>query len=408
MESLSSYARQFLGQAQKPNVDSITGLSPSIAIDQKTTNKNPRSTVGTVTEIYDYLRLLYANIGVPHCPNCHKPISSQTVDQIADKILEYGENEKVIILAPTIVAKKGQYKKEFEDYQKNGYVRVKVDNEYHTLDEDIELDKNKKHSISIVVDRLVLKENISTRLVEAIETATKLSGGNIIVEHNGVESIFSNNYACPTCGYSLPEITPRLFSFNSPFGACPECLGLGYKQEFDEDLIIGDKTKSINEGAFQTSGWNMDFAQVAISNFRALAKRYNFSLDTPVKDLPKDIIDLILYGNDGEKLTVEYKSGTFSGTFSRSFEGVMNNLKRRYNQTTSEYVKTELEKYMIESDCPMCHGKRLREDVLNIFVGGINISDMTEKSVEALIDFFENLKLNKTEQKIAENVIKVL
>ncbi len=406
MESLSSYARQFLGQVQKPNVESITGLSPSIAIDQKTTNQNPRSTVGTVTEIYDYLRLLYANVGEPFCPHCNKPISSQTIDQIADKIMALGEGQKVIILSPVVSQKKGQYKKELEDYQKQGYARVKIDGVYHTLDEEIELEKNKKHNIYVVVDRLVIKTDILSRLTESIETATKLSGGNVIIDNDGKETQFSNNYACSSCGYSLPEISPRLFSFNSPFGACEECLGLGIKRELDEKLVIGDANRSLNEGALQITGWNMDIAQIAKSNFIALSKKYKFSLDTPVKDLPKNILNMLLYGNDGEKITVEYSSGTFTGSFNRSFEGVMNNLKRRYGQTTSDYVKTEIEKYMVETECPKCHGKRLKPEVLAIKVGGINITEMTEKSVVELIEFLKNLNLSKIQAKIAENILK--
>ena len=406
MESLSSYTRQFLGQIQKPNVEFISGLSPSIAIDQKTTSQNPRSTVGTVTEIYDYLRLLYANIATPYCPHCKKPISSQTVDQIADRIMQLKEGEKLIILAPVVNGKKGQYKKEFEDYQKNGYTRVKVDGSYYTLDEEINLDKNKKHTISVVIDRLVLKKDIQSRLTEAIESAIKLSGGNVVVDHNGEETTFSNNYACIACGFSIPEITPRLFSFNNPYGACPECSGLGFKKELDEALVIGDKNRSINQGAFQITGWNMDVAQIAKSNFIALSKKYHFSLDTPVKDLPKDIVNLILYGNGGETLEVEYTSGSFTGTFNRSFEGVMNNLARRYSQTSSDYVKSEIEKYMIESECKSCHGARLKPEVLSIKIENYNITELTNLSVEQLIEFLNNLKLDETKQKIAENIIK--
>lgn len=406
MESLSSYARQFLGQIQKPNVEFISGLSPSIAIDQKTTSQNPRSTVGTVTEIYDYLRLLYASIGVPYCPHCKKPISSQTIDQIADKVMLSQENSKIIVLAPVISGKKGQYKKEFEEWQKNGYARVKVDGEYRTLDEEIELDKNKKHTISVVIDRLKLNSGILSRLTEAIESAVKLSGGNVVIDIDGTETVYSNNYACSICGYSLPEISPRLFSFNSPYGACEDCLGLGVKRELDEKLIIGDPNRSINQGALQITGWNMDIAQIAKSNFKALAKKYKFSLDTPVKDLPKNIMDILLYGSNGEEIKVEYSTGNFTGSFNRAFEGVLNNLKRRYSQTSSDYVKSEIEKYMVERQCETCHGKRLKKEVLNIFVGGINISSLTDKSVEEILVFLDELKLTSTEQKIAENIIK--
>ncbi|MBQ0017525.1 MAG: excinuclease ABC subunit UvrA [Clostridiales bacterium] len=408
MESLSSYARQFLGQAQKPNVESITGLSPSIAIDQKTTSQNPRSTVGTVTEIYDYLRLLYANIGIPYCPNCNKPISSQTIDQITDKVLSYGNDKKIQILAPMVREKKGTYQKEFESYQKSGYARVKVDGNYYTLDEEIVLDKNKKHTISVVVDRLILKDEIVSRLTESIESAIKLSGGNVIVDVEGEEYIFSNNYACPICGYSLPEITPRIFSFNSPFGACPECSGLGVKKEIDEKLILGDTSKSINEGALLVSGWNLDFGQMTKECFKALSKTYNFSLDTPIKDLPKDILNLLLYGNGkgGIEVKITYSSQNWSGNYNHTFNGVINDLKKRYIATQSDYIKSEIEKYMVESDCECCHGKRLKPEVLAIKIDGKNISELTDLSVDELLVFLDNLKLSKVEQKIAENIIK--
>lgn len=405
MESLSSYARQFLGQIQKPNVDYISGLSPSIAIDQKTTNQNPRSTVGTVTEIYDYLRLLYSSIAVPYCPNCETQISSQTVDQIADRIMSMGLDEKIILLAPVVTGKKGQYKKEFEEYQKNGFARVKVDGEYYTLDQQINLDKNKKHTISVVVDRLVIKPQILERLTDSIEHALKLSGGNIIVDNGKIEIVFSNSYACSKCGYSLPEITPRLFSFNSPFGACEECLGLGVKKELDEKLVIGDSNRSLNQGALQITGWNMDIAQITKNNFRALAKKYNFDMDTPVKDLPKDILNLLLYG-DNESIEVEFSTGSFTGKFNRTFEGVMANLKKRYSQTSSEYVKSEIEKYMVESECKSCKGNRLKPEVLAIKINNLNITELTHLSVEQLIDFLTNLQLDATKQKIAENIIK--
>ena len=406
MESLSSYARQFLGQVQKPNVEQINGLSPCIAIDQKTTNHNPRSTVGTVTEIYDYLRLLYANIGTPFCPNCNKPITSQTIDQIAEKILAFGNGGKIQVLAPVVVGKKGAYLKEFEDYRKNGFARVKVDGSYYTLDEDIILDKNKKHNISIVIDRLIIKDEIVSRLTEAIETATKLTGGNVLVDFDGKEYVFSNNYACTNCGYSYPEITPRLFSFNSPFGACPQCLGLGFKKEISEELVLGDVNKSLNQGALQISGWNMDTAQISKNNFVALSKKYNFSLDTPIKDLPKDILNMLLYGNNGEQLTIKYTSGTFTGSFTKAYEGVINNLKRRYEQTSSDYVKSEIEKYMIESICPVCNGKRLKPEVLSIKINNLNISELTDLSVDDIINFINNLKLDEVKQKIAENILK--
>lgn len=406
MESLSSYARQFLGQIQKPSVESIEGLSPSISIDQKSTSQNPRSTVGTVTEIYDYLRLLYANIGIPYCPNCHKPVTSQTVDQIADKIMELGEGEKIIINAPVIRGKKGSYQKEFESYRKSGYARVNVDGNYYTLDEEIVLDKNKKHSISITIDRLVIKSDIMQRLVEAIESAVKLTGGTVAVEHNGEELLFSNNYACADCGFSFSELSPRLFSFNSPFGACPECAGLGFKKELDEKLVLGDTSKSLAQGALIISGWNMDSGAIAKSNFKALSQKYKFSLNTPIKDLPHDIIQMLLYGNNGEQLKIEYTTGNWTGSFTKSFEGIINNLKRRFQQTTSEYVKTEIGKYMLEIPCQTCHGKRLKEEALSIKVGKLNISEICDLSVDELIEYLSGLKLSATEKKISENIIK--
>ncbi len=406
MESLSSYARQFLGQIQKPDIDSIEGLSPSIAIDQKTTSQNPRSTVGTVTEIYDYLRLLFASIGKPYCPNCNILIKSQSVDQIIDKILEHNENEKIIINAPIIRGEKGTHQNVFENVKKNGFVRVLVDGNSYTLDEEIVLDKNKKHDVSIVVDRLILKPDIRKRLAESVEVALKLAKGLVDVEVNGEHHLFSNNYACEKCGFSFAEISPRLFSFNNPYGACPDCLGLGIKKNIDESKIIGDKNKSLNQGAMTVNGWNLDTGNFVQVYFKALAKKYKFSLDTPVKDLPQKVVDLLLYGTGEEKLNIEYKSGTFTGSFTKSFEGIIPNLIRRYRQTTSDSMKEMIEKYMVDTPCETCKGTRLKPEVLSIKVGNKNINEITNMSVDDLINFFNNLSLTDTQKIIAKEILK--
>ena len=406
MESLSSYARQFLGQMSKPDVDSIEGLSPAISIDQKTTGRNPRSTVGTVTEIYDYLRLLYARIGEVHCPECGALIDKQTVDQIVDKITARGEGTRVLIEAPVARGRKGEYKKEIESFRKAGYMRIKVDGEVRSLDEDIRLDKQIKHNISVVVDRLVVKDGISSRLTDSLETALKIGGGLVIADFSGEEQLFSTQYACPVCGASIPEIEPRVFSFNSPFGACPECLGLGYKQHVDPALIYGDGSKSLNEGALTVTGWNMDTGNMSEMFFRALSKRYGFSMDTPYRDLPDNIKNILLYGNGGEKIDMEYKSGTFTGKFSRSFEGVVNNLERRYREAGSDYVKSEIEKYMTTTPCKTCNGDRLKKEALAVTVGGINIARLCEKSIYDISAFFRGLQLTKTQQMIAARLLK--
>lgn len=406
MESLSSYARQFLGQIQKPDIDSIEGLSPSIAIDQKTTSQNPRSTVGTVTEIYDYLRLLFASIGKPYCPNCNILIKSQSVDQIIDKILEHNENDKIIINAPIIRGEKGTHQNVFENVKKNGFVRVLVDGNSYTLDEEIVLDKNKKHDVSIVVDRLILKPDIRKRLAESVEVALKLAKGLVDVEVNGEHHLFSNNYACEKCGFSFAEISPRLFSFNNPYGACPDCLGLGIKKNIDESKIIGDKNKSLNQGAMTVNGWNLDTGNFVQVYFKALAKKYKFSLDTPVKDLPQKVVDLLLYGTGEEKLNIEYKSGTFTGSFTKSFEGIIPNLIRRYRQTTSDSMKEMIEKYMVDTPCETCKGTRLKPEVLSIKVGNKNINEITNMSVDDLINFFNNLSLTDTQKIIAKEILK--
>ena len=406
MESLSSYARQFLGQMSKPDVDSIEGLSPAISIDQKTTGRNPRSTVGTVTEIYDYLRLLYARIGEVHCPECGALIDKQTVDQIVDKITARGEGTRVLIEAPVARGRKGEYKKEIESFRKAGYMRIKVDGEVRSLDEDIRLDKQIKHNISVVVDRLVVKEGISSRLTDSLETALKIGGGLVIADFSGEEQLFSTQYACPVCGASIPEIEPRVFSFNSPFGACPDCLGLGYKQHVDPALIYGDGSKSLNEGALTVTGWNMDMGNMSEMFFRALSKRYGFSMDTPYRDLPDNIKHILLYGNGGEKIDMEYKSGTFTGKFSRSYEGVVNNLERRYREAGSDYVKSEIEKYMTTTPCKTCNGDRLKKEALAVTVGGINIARLCEKSIYDISAFFRGLQLTKTQQMIAARLLK--
>lgn len=406
MESLSSYARQFLGQMGKPNVERIEGLSPCIAIDQKTTSQNPRSTVGTVTEIYDYFRLLFANIGVPYCPNCKRPIQKQSVDQITKSILAYGEGEKIVISSPTITAQKGTFVKQFESYRKSGYARVDVDGSIYSLDEEIVLDKNKRHTISVVIDRLVIRPENLSRLTESVETALKLSGGKVVVNHNEKDELFSNTFACPECGYSYGEISPRIFSFNTPFGACPVCSGLGVKKEISEALVVGDKRRSLNQGACTVTGWNLDVGGFTKTYFNALSKRYNFSLDTPFMDLPKEIQNIILYGNNGEELELEYKSGSFVGSYIKSFEGVIPNLERRFRQTTSEWTKSEIAKYMKDSPCEACGGKRLNKEALNVMIDGKNIYDVTSMPIGDIKAFLSGLKLTEEQQIIAKDVLK--
>lgn len=404
MESLSSYARQFLGQMQKPNVDSIVGLSPSIAIDQKSTSQNPRSTVGTITEIYDYLRLLYANLGIPYCINCHKPIKRQTVDQIVDKIMEIGVGEKILIEAPVITKEKGTHAKLFESLKKSGYLRVKVDGNVYTLDEEISLDKNIKHTISVVIDRIIIKENNAGRIEESVENAIKLSEGKVIINHNEEEKIYSTNFACPVCGYSYSEISPRLFSFNNPCGACPDCLGLGFKNQISKDLIIKPNL-TLNEGGLSVSGWNLDTGNTALSQFKALSEKHKFSLNVPVKDLPEKTVEMLLYGTN-EEIEVTYSSKKFNTTYTTKFEGIIPNLERRYRETTSDYIKTEIEKYMISTPCKTCAGKRLNEQALNVFINGKNISDFSDLDIDDACKFLDKLKLNKSEEKIAEPILK--
>lgn len=409
VESLSSYARMFLGQMEKPDVDYIEGLSPAIAIDQKTTSKNPRSTVGTVTEIYDYLRLLWARIGIPHCPKCGKEIMQQTVDQIIDQLMSCPEGTRMQILAPVVRARKGEHQKIFEDAKKSGYVRVRVDGNMYDLEEEIKLEKNKKHNIEIVVDRLAIKPEVRARLTDSVETASALSGGLVIADMlDKGEVTFSQNYACPDCGISIEELTPRMFSFNNPYGACPTCSGLGMRLEIDPDLILPNKNLSIRQGAIKASGYNTtDENSIGQMYFRALAKKYDFSLDAPIKELPKEAIDLILYGNGKEKLELEWKRpGGGGGTYYHAFEGVINSLKRRYAESSSESVKAEIEECMSEIPCPDCHGKRLKKEVLAVTVGGLNIIEFTEKSITEELEFIDNLVLTEREHMIADRILK--
>ena len=405
MESLSSYARQFLGQMDKPDVDRIDGLSPAISIDQKTTSNNPRSTVGTVTEIYDYLRLLYARIGEVHCPKCGKKIEQQTVDQIADRVMTAPSGAKMRIIAPVVRGRKGEFSKQLEQYKKNGYMRVIVDGNDYTLDEEINLEKNIKHEIGVVVDRLVMKEDISRRLTDSLEAALKLADGLVEVETDGKKILYSTLYACPDCDISIEELTPRLFSFNSPFGACPKCSGLGFTSRIDPLKII-KPDKSVNDGALDASGWYiMDSCKVNRRALVSLAKKYGFSLDTPYKDLPDKIKDILLYG-DGSDIEVTYDSATFHGVFKRKFEGVVNNLQRRYNETSSVNVKADLERYMTQVPCDVCHGKRLKKEALAVTVGGINISDLCDLSIDKCLEFFASLTLSQKDATIAAQILK--
>ena len=406
VESLSSYARQFLGQMEKPNVESIEGLSPAISIDQKTTSHNPRSTVGTVTEIYDYMRLLFARIGVPHCPKCGKEIRRQTVDEIADKVMAMPQGSKILINAPVVRGRKGEYTKNLESFRKSGYGRVKIDGIVYDLQEDIHLDKNIKHNISVVIDRLVVKDGIQKRLTDSLESALRLADGLVVIDCDGKEDLYSVKYACPDCGISIEEIEPRLFSFNTPYGACPECSGLGFKRAIDPDLICPDKTKTLREGAIKISGWNLDSSAMTQMYLNSLAKVYNFSMDVPVKDLPKEVYDLLMWGNGGEKIDLEYNAFRFSGSYKTAWEGFANNLQRRYDQTQSDSVRWDIERYMRTSDCPVCHGKRLKKEALSVYVGGKNIAELCDLSVEDLFAFFDQLQLTHTEHLIADGILK--
>lgn len=409
VESLSSYARQFLGQMEKPDVDQIDGLSPAISIDQKTTSHNPRSTVGTVTEIYDYLRLLYARIGVPHCPKCGKEIKKQTIDQIVDRVLELPERTKIQLLAPVVRGRKGEHVKLLEDAKKSGYVRVRVDGIIYDLSEEIKLEKNKKHTIEIIVDRLAVKEGIQKRLTESIETVTALTGGLLVVDVNQGEDelVFSQNFSCPDCGIDLMEIEPRLFSFNNPSGACPTCTGLGMQMKFDEQLIVPNDSLSIAGGAIVAPGYNSISSKDTMTRvlFDALAEEYGFSLDTPFRELPEEIKKIIFYGTGGKKLRITYTNYRGTGSYDYAFEGIIPNLQRRYSET-SETMRGEYEEYMTNIECPSCHGMRLRPEVLAITVGGKNISKVTEMSVADIQKFFQNLQLSGRDEMIAERILK--
>lgn len=409
VESLSAYARQFLGQMEKPDVDYIDGLSPAISIDQKTTSKNPRSTVGTVTEVYDYIRLLYARIGIPYCPKCGKPISPQSVDQIVDAVTALPERTKIQIMAPVARGRKGEYVKTFEDARKGGFVRVRVDGEMIELGEEtLRLDKQKKHSIDIVVDRLVVKPDMGKRLTDSIETALSMADGLVVVDViGGEEMMFSQNYACDDCGISMEELTPRMFSFNTPYGACPDCMGLGSIVKVDPDLVIPDKTKSVNEGAILASGWGgTDENSISNMYYEGLAAHYGFSLDTPICELPQKFVDILLYGTGKEKIKLTYNRKYATGTQLAAFEGVINNLERRYKETTSEWMKAEIESVMMNMPCPTCKGARLRQESLAVTINGVNIYVATNLSIVKAYDFFANLELTEKEKIIAEQIVK--
>jgi len=412
VESLSSYARQFLGQMDKPDLDYIQGLSPAISIDQKTGSRNPRSTVGTVTELYDYMRLLWARIGKPHCPKCGKEIRQQTIDQIIDQLMLLPEGTKLMILAPVVRARKGEYVKVFEDARRSGYVRVRVDGSMYELSEEIKLDKNKKHTIEVVVDRVVIKDGIMRRLADSVETAASLANGLVIADvvSENRQILFSQNYACPDCGISIEELTPRMFSFNTPYGACPKCDGLGMQLLVDPDLIIPDDSLSINGGAIKATGWGSGADSIAAMYYNALAEKYGFTLNTPISELPDGVKDILLYGSKGEKLDLSYererKNSSFAGKFSRPFEGICKNLERRYFETQSPAMRAEIEECMSEVTCPECHGQRLRKEALAVTVGGINIARMGDMSVTEAIEFVESLELSEKEYIIADRILK--
>ncbi|MBR4761863.1 MAG: excinuclease ABC subunit UvrA [Clostridia bacterium] len=416
VESLSSYARQFLGQMEKPNVETIEGLSPAISIDQKTTSKNPRSTVGTVTEIYDYLRLLYARVGVPHCPVCGKEISAQTTDRIVDTVLKLEQGTKIQVLSPVIKGRKGEHSKELERARKSGYVRVRIDGNTYDLSEEIKLDKNKKHTLEVVVDRLVIKPEIHSRLTDSIETAINLSGGLVAIDVIGGEEMqFSQNYACEEHGISIPKLTPTMFSFNSPFGACPTCTGIGIFMKVDPRLIINDEEKSLIDGCIRASGWgvnswyNPDSGAIAEMYYRAIARKFGVDINTPWRDLPQEVRDTVLYGTGDEPLELHRNSAVFgAGTYYAPFEGVVNNLQRRFENTKSDYSRAEIETYMTESDCPDCHGARLKPEFLAVTVGGKNIKEFSDMTITEALKFLEGLTFSKTDEMIATPIIKEL
>ncbi|MCH5211036.1 MAG: excinuclease ABC subunit UvrA [Oscillospiraceae bacterium] len=408
VESLSSYARMFLGQMDKPDVDYIEGLSPAISIDQKTTSKNPRSTVGTVTEIYDYLRLLYARIGIPHCPNCGKEVKRQSIDQIVDAVMSLGEGTRIQILAPVVHGKKGEHKKVFENAKKSGYVRVKADGIMYDLSEEIELKKTQKHNIEIVIDRLIIRDNVNKRLTDSLETAINLTGDLVLVEViDGEIMSFSQNFACDDCGISIHELTPRLFSFNNPYGACSHCDGLGALPKIDPDLVVTDEGASLLDGAISATGWASANKDGSMANmyFRALAEHYKFDINTPFKDLSEKIQNIVLYGTD-EKIKMHYERGYGSGTYTAPFEGVITNLERRYNANTYDYVRNDIERYISDVTCPKCHGARLSDEVLAVTVDGVNIYEFTKMSIRQELEFIDNLKFTEREKVIASQIVK--
>ncbi len=409
MESLSSYARQFLGQMEKPDVESIEGLSPAISIDQKSTNRNPRSTVGTVTEIYDYMRLLYARIGIPHCPKCGREIRRQTIDQMVDQIMELPERTKIQLLAPVVRGRKGEHAKVLESARKSGYVRVRVDGSLYELSEEIKLDKNIKHSIDVVVDRLAIRDGISKRLTDSIETVMELAGGLMTVDVIDGEPIhFSQSFSCPDCGISIDEVEPRSFSFNNPFGACPDCFGLGYKMEFDEDLMIPDKSLSIDQGAITVLGWQSctDKGSYTRAVLDALAREYKFSLDTPFEDYPQEVHDILIHGTKGKEIKVYYKGQRGEGVYDVAFEGLVQNVARRYRETYSESSKAEYETFMRITPCPACGGKRLKKESLAVTVGNENIYDATNMSIVRFRNFMDELQLTDMQHAIGDQILK--
>ena len=407
VESLSSYARQFLGQMEKPDVESIDGLSPAISIDQKTTSRNPRSTVGTVTEIYDYYRLLFARIGTPHCPKCGRAIRRQTVDEICDHVMAMPEGSKILVNAPVVRGRKGEYVKELNGFKKSGYGRVKIDGIVYDLQEEIKLEKNIRHDISVVVDRLIVKPTVQKRLTDSLETALKLADGLVVIDCEGKEELYSVNYACPDCGISIEEIEPRMFSFNTVYGACPTCSGLGFRQFVDPDLVCPDKTKTLREGAMKVTGWSLGSSSMSLMELTALSKAFGFSLDIPVKDLPKDIYDLLMYGTD-ERVEMAYQTRSFSGSFKKSWEGYVNNLQRRYATSTSDGVKMEIERLMRNAPCHDCNGKRLKKEALSVYINGKNVWELCETSIDGQLAFMDELKekLTPTQHKIADAILK--
>ncbi len=406
MESLSSYARQFLGQMEKPDVDDIEGLSPAISIDQKTTSQNPRSTVGTVTEIYDYLRLLYARIGIPHCPICGREITQQTVDQMVDRVMALPEKTRIQILSPVVRGRKGEHVKELDGARRSGYVRVRIDGNLYDLSEDIKLEKNKKHTIEVVVDRLVIRPDIRSRLADSLETSLALAGGLTTVATDEEELMFSQNYSCPEHDISIEELAPRMFSFNNPFGACEKCTGLGTFMKVDPDLVVPNKNLSIKEGAIKASGWYYSEGGIAQMYFDGLAEHYGFSLDAPFKQLPKKAANLLLFGTGDEKILLKRESGSMRGSYEAAFEGVVNNLERRFRETSSDWMREEITSWMSEVSCPQCRGQRLKREVLAVTVGGLNISEFSSLSVTAALEFLEKLELSHRDQMIANQILK--